>query len=218
MADLATLIKSPAAGGNKTDNTAEAERQKTLGNEFIAANKPEKAVDCYSKAIQLDPRNAVYFSNRAAAYSMLGEHFKALEDAKKSCELNPSYSKAFNRLGKAHLALGEPEEAVVAFERALELSPNDASVKTSLEAARRAASGELDEAPTAQSSTPRSPLPNLAGLDIGSMLNNPQFMSMAQQMMQSGALNDMLKDPKTKEMMNSMMSNPEMMKKFTGSK
>ena len=216
VADLPSLIKgsSASSAAATAGDKSEAERQKVLGNEFIAANKPEQAVECYSQAIKIDPDNAIYFSNRAAAYSMMGEHFKALEDAKQSCKLNPSYSKAFNRLGKAHLALGEPEEAVVAFERALELEPKDVYIKASLEVARRAASGESEEltepAPKASSST------GPAGLDFSSFMNNPNFMSMAQQMMQSGALNDMLKDPKTKDMVNSFMSNPDMLKKFAG--
>ena len=57
-----------------------------------------------------------------------------------------------------------------------------------------------------------------AGMDFANILNNPQFMSMAQQMMQSGAVNDMLKDPKTKEMMSDFMANPDLLKKFTGGK
>lgn len=214
--DLVSLVKG--TGNTEKPDKSEAESQKTLGNEFIAANKPEQAVECYSKAIKIDPSNAIYFSNRAAAYSMMGEHFKALEDAKESCKLNPSYSKAFNRLGKAHLALGEPEEAVVAFERALELEPKDANVKASLEAARRAVAGESEEVVETPSSPSGSAGAGLAGLDFSSIMNNPNFMSMAQQMMQSGALNDMLKDPKTKDMVNNFMSNPEMLKKFTGGK
>jgi small glutamine-rich tetratricopeptide repeat-containing protein alpha len=218
VADLASLIKgSSSASVSAAADKSEAERQKVLGNEFIAANKPEEAIECYSKAIKIDPSNAIYFSNRAAAYSMIGEHFKALEDAKQSCKLNPSYSKAYNRLGKAHLALGEPEEAVVAFEKALELEPKDVNIKSSLEAARRAVSGDSDElAETASSANqPNSPL---GGMDFSSFMNNPNFMSMAQQMMQSGALNDMLKDPKTKDMVSQFMANPDILKKFAGGK
>jgi small glutamine-rich tetratricopeptide repeat-containing protein alpha len=218
VADLASLIKgSSSASVYTAADKSEAERQKVLGNEFIAANKPEEAIECYSKAIKIDPSNAIYFSNRAAAYSMIGEHFKALEDAKQSCKLNPSYSKAYNRLGKAHLALGEPEEAVVAFEKALELEPKDFNIKASLEAARRAVSGDSDElAETASSANqPNSPL---GGMDFSSFMNNPNFMSMAQQMMQSGALNDMLKDPKTKDMVSQFMANPDILKKFAGGK
>ena len=226
VSDLASLIKGTSSSTKEStisvDNKAEAELEKVQGNEFIAANKPEKALECYSKAINLDPSNAIYFSNRAAAYSMMGDHFNALEDAKQSCKLNPNYSKAYNRLGKAHLALGEPEEAIIAFTKALELDPKDSNVKTSLETARRSASGESSEevskpAPASSSKSPQFPgMP--AGMDFSNIMNNPQFMSMAQQMMQTGALNDMLQDPKTKEMMNDFMANPDLLKKFAGGK
>lgn len=155
----------------------------------------------------------------AAAYAMLEEHFKALEDAKKSCELNPLYSKAFNRLGKAHIALGEPEEALVAFERAHELEPNDVNIKNSLEQTRRALSGNEDgEEETLSSPQSNTSTPSMGGLDFGSILNNPQFMNMAQQMMSSGAMNDLMKDPKAQDMMKNMMGNPDLLKKFTGGK
>lgn len=220
VTDLASLIKGSSSSSSvpvSSDNKAEAERQKVQGNEFIAANKPEKALECYSQAINLDPSNAIYFSNRAAAHSMLGDHFSALEDAKQSCNLNPNYAKAYNRLGKAHLALGEPEDAVVAFTKALEIDPKDSTVKASLESARRASSGESEE--VSKASPRSSQFPGMpAGMDFANIMNNPQFMSMAQQMMQSGALNDMLKDPKTKDMMSDFMANPELMKKFAGSK
>lgn len=221
VSDLASLIKGIGSSSQvSSDDKAEAERQKVQGNEFIAANKPEKALECYGKAINLDPSSAIYFCNRAAAHSMLGDHFGALEDAKQSCRLNPNYAKAYNRLGKAHLALGEPEDAIAAFTKALEIDPKDSNVKTSLESARRAFSGESEEVskptdPTGSKSASQFPgMP--AGMDFANIMNNPQFMSMAQQMMQSGALNDMLKDPKTKDMMGEFMANPDLMKKFTG--
>ena len=39
-----------------------------------------------------------------------------------------------------------------------------------------------------------------SGFDIGSLMNNPAFMNMAQQMMQSGALGDILNNPNVAEM------------------
>lgn len=221
--DLLSLFngsKTKTSGSeSKSKSVIEAaERQKVLGNEFVAAKKPTEAVECYTKAIELDATNAIYFSNRAAAWSMLEEHFKALEDAKMSCELNPMYSKAFNRLGKAHLALGEPEEAKFAFERALQLEPNDLNIKNSLEAANRAISGEseIEKFDPIESSENKS---GPGGFDFSSIMNNPQFMSMAQNMMKSGALNDLMKDPRAKDMMSNFMANPEdLMKKFSGGK
>jgi small glutamine-rich tetratricopeptide repeat-containing protein alpha len=204
----------------------EAERQKTLGNEAIAAKKPEEAVRYYSRAIELDPTNAVYYSNRAAAYSMISEHFKALDDAKESIALNPSYSKAHNRLGKAYLAIGEPEAAAKAFERALELEPNDATIKASLAQARGScsaglspkaseASFDMDAAASAafNSSSPNPLASSLPGaFDLASLMSNPQMRQMAAQMVESGAMEQMLKDPRTGEMMRGFMSNPDLMK------
>lgn len=65
----------------------------------MSAKKHDAAIDSYSKAIALDPTNAVYFSNRAAAYSSKAVHASAVEDAKKAIELDPSFVKAYSRLG-----------------------------------------------------------------------------------------------------------------------
>lgn len=53
---------------------------------------------CFS-AIGLDSNNAVYFCNRAAAHSKLGNHQAAIEDCNRALELDPTYSKAYGRLG-----------------------------------------------------------------------------------------------------------------------
>jgi tetratricopeptide (TPR) repeat protein len=48
----------------------------------------------YSKAIDLNPLEAVYWANRAAAHLRLEEFGSALADATKAIELNPKYIKA----------------------------------------------------------------------------------------------------------------------------
>lgn len=65
----------------------------------MSAKKHDAAIDSYSKAIALDPTNAVYFSNRAAACSSKGDHASAVEDAKRAIEVDPSFVKAYSRLG-----------------------------------------------------------------------------------------------------------------------
>ena len=43
----------------------EAEHWKTLGNEKLkTGGQTQEAVDCYTKAIELDPTSAVYYANR----------------------------------------------------------------------------------------------------------------------------------------------------------
>jgi small glutamine-rich tetratricopeptide repeat-containing protein alpha len=57
------------------------------------------AIDAYTRAIALDDENAVYYSNRAAAYSSAGEHEKAIEDAETAIEIDEGFGKAYHRLG-----------------------------------------------------------------------------------------------------------------------
>jgi len=51
------------------------------------------AVQAYSEAIELDPKNHILYTNRAAAYAKLQQHHKSLHDARKSRELNPKWAK-----------------------------------------------------------------------------------------------------------------------------
>lgn len=69
------------------------------------SNTAIKAVEKYSEAIEADPNNAIYYGNRAAAYSQLNQHEQAVYDAKKALQVNPDYSKAYSRLGYLILAL-----------------------------------------------------------------------------------------------------------------
>jgi hypothetical protein len=47
------------------EQKAQAEIEKDKGNKLFAANKFVAARDAYTAAIDLDPRNPVYYSNRA---------------------------------------------------------------------------------------------------------------------------------------------------------
>lgn len=52
-----------------------------------------QAVVGYTRAIDLDPSNAVYYSNRAFAHIKLENFGSAIADATKSLELDPTYVK-----------------------------------------------------------------------------------------------------------------------------
>ncbi|KAG9464926.1 hypothetical protein GDO78_019179 [Eleutherodactylus coqui] len=55
----------------------------------------ESAVSFYTTAINLNPRNAVYFCNRAAAYSKIGNYAGAVRDCEEAISIDPGYSKAY---------------------------------------------------------------------------------------------------------------------------
>ncbi len=63
--------KKPAAESaksNLTENQREAEREKELGNEAYKKKDFDSALTHYEKAIELDPTNITYMTNKAAVY------------------------------------------------------------------------------------------------------------------------------------------------------
>lgn len=71
------------------------------GNEAFGSENFEKAIEFYSKAIELDPKVSVYYSNRSAAYFNLEDFERSLEDANEALVLDPKYLKAYNRKASA---------------------------------------------------------------------------------------------------------------------
>ncbi|KAF9434440.1 hypothetical protein BGZ76_008020 [Entomortierella beljakovae] len=210
-----------------TEPTAEqvknAEELKVAGNRKVNEKDYSEAIRLYGEAIVLNPGNAVYYANRAAAYSQMGDHQNAIKDSIKASEVDPSYSKAYSRLGHAYFSVGKYNEAVSAYEKGLGLEPNNATMKSSLATARSKAR-DNEVAPSARSpgggagGLPAG-FPDLSALgggggaggmpDLASLMNNPALMGMAQQMMQSGALNSLMSNPAMQQMAQRMMSTGE---------
>ena len=65
----------------------------------MSGKKFDAAIDAYDKAINLDPTNPVYYSNRAAAHSSKGDHLSAIGDAEQAISVDPQFVKAYHRLG-----------------------------------------------------------------------------------------------------------------------
>jgi small glutamine-rich tetratricopeptide repeat-containing protein alpha len=240
--------------GLTTDQKIElAEKHKLEGNTHLSNKNYPGAVQSYSKAIHANPDNAIYYANRAAAYSHMGQHEKAIEDCKVSIAKNSNYSKAYGRLGLAYFSLGRYEEAVEQYKKGLELEPNSVSIKESLAAAEQklrekkggstsprpqpapgaggmpnlanmlndpnllsslgglfggagAGAGAAQPQQAQQGAAPRQP--GAGGLDFNSILSNPMFQTMAQQMMNNPAMMNMASN---------LMRNPEALNNMLGS-
>ncbi|KAG0309332.1 hypothetical protein BGZ98_003447 [Dissophora globulifera] len=227
----AAAAAAPAPAASKSSEpTAEqkknAEELKVAGNRKMSEKDYAEAIRLYGEAIVLNANSAVYYANRAAAYSQMGDHQNAIKDSLKAAEVDPSYSKAYSRLGHAYFSVGKYTEAVSAYEKGLTLEPNNATMKSSLATARTKAR-DNEVAPTARGGAGAGAgagagglpagFPDLSALgggaggmpDLASLMNNPALMNMAQQMMQSGALNSLMSNPAMQQMAQRMMSGGE---------
>jgi len=123
-------------------STLESLQHKDAGNKALAAGNLDEAIECYTKAIDIEPTNHVFFSNRSAAYAKKGEYQKAFDDAKKTTEIKPDWGKGFGRLGAALAYLGKDDEAMAAYEDGIKLDPNNAQLKSGYDEVMKKASSK----------------------------------------------------------------------------
>eukprot|EP00945_MAST-04E_sp_MAST-4E-sp1_P001225 g1225.t1 len=109
---------------------------KNMGNTAFASGKTREAVSCFTDAIDLDPTNEVYYSNRSAAYLKLKEHKKAALDAEKCIAMKPEWAKGFLRLGAAKFAGRLFEESVSAYEAGLKVEADNQALVDGLAKAK----------------------------------------------------------------------------------
>lgn len=106
-----------------------AEKLKNQGNEFFKKNKFSEAINAYTKAIQIDPREPTYYTNRASAYIGLNNYEQALSDCKKALEINPNHPRGLTRAARCLVVLGRLDEAKEYLSYADRVLVNDQQVK-----------------------------------------------------------------------------------------
>jgi tetratricopeptide (TPR) repeat protein len=83
----------------------------------------EKAIEDFSKAIDLNPKYADAYNNRGNAYREIKQHEKAIEDYNKAIEHNPNLAVAYNNRGLAYRKIKQYERAIEDHDKAIELNP-----------------------------------------------------------------------------------------------
>jgi len=123
-----------------------AESYKEKGNDEFKKGNYEKAIEFYTYATEMDPRNHVYYTNRALCYSTMKKWDKALRDAEKSVSIKPDWEKGHYRRGVALRELGRFQEAMSAFEKCTDLNPKAAEYKQAYDETKRAMYRGMSEA------------------------------------------------------------------------
>ncbi|KAF7978316.1 hypothetical protein HWV62_927 [Athelia sp. TMB] len=98
---------------------SDANALKDQGNKAFAAKDWDKAIDLFTQAIAIDPKNHVLYSNRSAAQAGKKEWSLALEDAEECIKVNPSWGKGYARKGAALHGARRYDDAIAAYEEGL---------------------------------------------------------------------------------------------------
>lgn len=221
---------NPGQAQFSTETNPEAEAFKSQGNSAMQRKDYPSAIDCYSKAIAITPLNPIYLSNRAAAYSASHKHTEAQTDAEMAVAADPKYTKAWSRLGLARFVLGDAKGSMEAYAKGIEYEGNGGSdamkkgYKTAKEKVEEEERENADEDAEEVGSARGGPagggaggMPDLSALagmfggggggrggggpDLSSIMNNPMFASMAQNLMSNpDAMKNLMNNPHLKQM------------------
>jgi tetratricopeptide (TPR) repeat protein len=116
--ELAALWQERAAASNVAFDWFQA------GYYFNTVNKQHsEAVECYDRAIELEPTNAAVWNNKGGALWNLGRYEEALSCYDKAIELGTQDGTAWNNKGSSLDRLGRFEEALICHDKAVELWP-----------------------------------------------------------------------------------------------
>ena len=105
-----------------------AKEWKDKGNSLVKEKKYKEALDCYTKAIEIDPNDPILYSNRSAMHLNLSEFDEAINDAEKAISLKPDYAKAYLRKGKALEGQQRIQEALDTYKLGLEKDKTNAQL------------------------------------------------------------------------------------------
>uniref|UniRef100_A0A8C1PG04 Serine/threonine-protein phosphatase n=1 Tax=Cyprinus carpio TaxID=7962 RepID=A0A8C1PG04_CYPCA len=87
------------------------------------------AIKYYTEALELNPSNAIYYSNRSLAYLRTECYGYALGDATRALELDKNYIKGYYRRATSNMALGKFKAALKDYETVVRVRPNDKDAK-----------------------------------------------------------------------------------------
>lgn len=110
----------------KKSDKRECDEWKEKGNLAYKQKNFEEAINCYTKAFELDKINMVYLTNRAAVYFEMGKFDECIKDCEEALEIGKTNrapyelsAKAWQRIGNARAKQERYEDAIKAYNDAL---------------------------------------------------------------------------------------------------
>jgi tetratricopeptide (TPR) repeat protein len=92
-----------------------------------------KAIEAYSKAIELKPENHLYWYGRCASRLFINKLKEAETDCRKALEIKPDYVPALSTLGRVYEDGKQKQKALETYRRVLELDPGNKDAKNGIE-------------------------------------------------------------------------------------
>jgi cytochrome c-type biogenesis protein CcmH/NrfG len=141
----------PAGAGSPTDYTqriAQAEKVVaqdpknlnawiSLGNDYFDTEQSQKAINAYSKALEIEPNNPNVLTDQGVMFRKIGWYDKALANYEKASKIDPNHLQSLYNAGIVYAVdLKQPEKAALYWNKYLKLdsnSPTAIQIKSMME-------------------------------------------------------------------------------------
>lgn len=111
-----------------------------LGNDYFDTEQPQKAVNAYGKALEIDPNHqntANVLTDQGVMYRKMGLFDKAVDNFERASKLDPGHAQSLFNLGVVYANdLKQNDKAIAAWQRYLAIdgmSPQGQQVKSMIE-------------------------------------------------------------------------------------
>ncbi len=94
------------------------------GVEAFGAGRNKKAIELFTRAIEMSPNTSGIYQHRGSAYAETGRHLEAIADYDVAVRLNPIYPDTYVDRGNSQHALEEYDRAIKDYSEAIRLRPN----------------------------------------------------------------------------------------------
>jgi tetratricopeptide (TPR) repeat protein len=103
------------------------------GTKALNDREMERAIEHFSRAIELDPNFAEAYNQRAIASYLLEQYERSIEDCREAVRLMPCHFGAWSGMGHCHAHLGQPADAIRCYQKALKINPHLTSLNETIE-------------------------------------------------------------------------------------
>jgi serine/threonine protein kinase/Tfp pilus assembly protein PilF len=91
---------------------------------YYESREPDKAIEEYNKALELDPNYGVVLNQLGYTYMSIRNYEKAVEYFKRYVSVSPGEANPLDSLAEAYFQMGRLDEAIAKYKEALEIKPD----------------------------------------------------------------------------------------------
>ncbi len=102
------------------------------GFSLVQTGEPQKAVEIYRRAIELEPNYLSAYNNLGFALLKLNQIQAAAQAFTKALSLKPDFDDSLKGLGDCYLLAGNVDQAIDLYQKALQINPNNTSAMQNL--------------------------------------------------------------------------------------